>query len=161
MLGAFAGIAFLLAGIGIHGLLSFAVSHRAQEIGVRMAMGAQRRDILGMVLAEGLTLAVIGVIAGVALAYAAGRSMEALLAGITPVGSANVRHRHRSLARHDNRRQPAARPAGSQSRSVGRNEVGVRRKVGVTGETGCNLVTAKKQIPLSPVLLTRGEGGRG
>ena len=84
VLGAFAGIAFLLAGIGIHGLLSFAVSHRAPEIGVRMAMGAQRRDILGMVLAEGLTLAIIGVIAGVALAYAAGRSMEALLAGITP-----------------------------------------------------------------------------
>ena len=84
VLGAFAGIAFLLAGIGIHGLLSFAVSHRAPEIGVRMAMGAQRRDILGMVLTEGLTLATIGVIAGVALAYAAGRSLEALLAGITP-----------------------------------------------------------------------------
>jgi predicted permease len=84
VLGVFAGIAFLLAGIGIHGLLSFAVSHRAPEIGVRMAMGAQRRDILGMILTEGLTLAIIGVIAGVALAYAAGRSMESLLAGITP-----------------------------------------------------------------------------
>jgi predicted permease len=84
VLGVFAGIAFLLAGIGIHGLLSFAVSHRAPEIGVRMAMGARRRDILGMVLGEGLTLAIIGVIAGVALAYAAGRSLEALLAGITP-----------------------------------------------------------------------------
>src|SRR4029450_12714431 len=57
---------------------------RAPEIGVRMAMGAQRRDILRMVLGEGLTLAIIGVIAGVALAYAAGRSLEALLAGITP-----------------------------------------------------------------------------
>jgi ABC-type antimicrobial peptide transport system permease subunit len=84
VLGVFAGIAFLLAGIGIHGLLSFAVSHRAPEIGVRMAMGAQRRDILRMVLGEGLTLATIGVLAGVALAYAAGRSLEALLAGITP-----------------------------------------------------------------------------
>jgi ABC-type antimicrobial peptide transport system permease subunit len=84
VLGVFAGIAFLLAGIGIHGLLSFAVSHRAPEIGVRMAMGAQRRDILGMILTEGLTLALIGVVAGVALAYAAGRSMESLLAGITP-----------------------------------------------------------------------------
>lgn len=84
VLGAFAGIAFLLAGIGIHGLLSFAVSHRAPEIGVRMALGAQRRDILGMVLGEGLTLAIIGVITGVALAYGAGRWMETLLAGITP-----------------------------------------------------------------------------
>ena len=84
VLGAFAGIAFLLAGIGIHGLLSFAVSHRAPEIGVRMAMGARRRHILGMILGEGLTLAIIGVIAGVALAYGAGRSLEALLAGVTP-----------------------------------------------------------------------------
>jgi predicted permease len=84
VLGVFAAIAFLLAGIGIHGLLSFAVSHRAPEIGVRMAMGAQRRDILRMVLAEGLTLATLGVVAGVALAYAAGRSLESLLAGITP-----------------------------------------------------------------------------
>jgi putative ABC transport system permease protein len=49
-----------------------------------MAMGAQRRDILRMVIGEGLTLAIIGVIVGVALAYVAGRSLEALLAGITP-----------------------------------------------------------------------------
>jgi predicted permease len=81
---AFAIVAFLLAGIGIHGLLSFAVSHRRQEIGVRMAMGAHPRDILGMVLREGLVLAAIGVLAGAALAYAAGRSLEALLAGVQP-----------------------------------------------------------------------------
>jgi len=84
VLGVFAFIAFLLAGIGIHGLLSFAVSHRAPEIGVRMAMGASRRNILGMVLTEGMTLATIGVIAGVALAYIVGRWMETLLAGVTP-----------------------------------------------------------------------------
>ena len=49
-----------------------------------MAMGAQRRDILSMVLGEALTLATIGVVIGIALAYGAGRSLEALLAGITP-----------------------------------------------------------------------------
>src|SRR5262249_43229457 len=83
VIGLFAVVAFLLAGIGIHGLLSFAVSHRAQEIGVRMAMGAQMSDILRMILGESLMLASIGMIAGGFLAYVAGRLMEALLAGIS------------------------------------------------------------------------------
>jgi predicted permease len=84
VLGAFAAIAIVLAGIGIHGLLSFAVSQRAQEIGVRLALGAQSRDILGMVLGRSVVLAAAGLLPGVALAYAAGRSMEALLAGVKP-----------------------------------------------------------------------------
>jgi predicted permease len=84
ILGAFAAVAFLLAAVGIHGLLSFTVSHRRQEIGVRMALGAQRTNILAMVLRESLLLAVAGVVCGVACGYAAGRTMEALLAGVTP-----------------------------------------------------------------------------
>jgi putative ABC transport system permease protein len=84
VLAAFALIAFVLAGIGIHGLLSFSVSQRAQEIGVRVALGAQRGDILRMILRRSVVLALAGVIPGVALAYAAGRSMEALLAGVKP-----------------------------------------------------------------------------
>jgi putative ABC transport system permease protein len=84
ILGAFAAIAFFLAAIGIHGLLGFAVSQRSQEIGVRMALGAQPGDILRMVVSRGITLALAGVIPGIALAYVAGRSMHALLAGITP-----------------------------------------------------------------------------
>jgi putative ABC transport system permease protein len=84
VLSAFALIAFVLAAIGIHGLLSFSVSQRTQEIGVRMALGAQASDILSMVLRRSVVLAVAGVIPGVALAYAAGRSMEALLAGVKP-----------------------------------------------------------------------------
>jgi ABC-type antimicrobial peptide transport system permease subunit len=84
VLAAFAGIAFVLAAVGIHGLLSFAVSQRTQEIGVRMALGAQRGDILSMVVRRGLILAVAGVVPGVILAYIAGRGMEALLAGVKP-----------------------------------------------------------------------------
>jgi predicted permease len=84
VLSAFAAIAFVLAGIGIHGLLSFSVSQRAQEIGVRLALGAQSRDILRMVVRRSVLLALAGVIPGIALAYAAGRSMEALLAGVKP-----------------------------------------------------------------------------
>jgi predicted permease len=84
VLASFAAIAFLLAGIGIHGLLSFTVSQRAQEIGVRIALGARPSDILRMVLREGVQLALAGTVVGVALAYAAGRTLEALLAGVRP-----------------------------------------------------------------------------
>src|SRR5262249_8667776 len=84
VLGAFAAIAFVLAAVGIHGLLAFAVSQRAQEIGVRVALGAQPRDIVGMIVGNAARLGAAGLLLGVALAYAAGRSMEALLAGIRP-----------------------------------------------------------------------------
>ena len=84
VLGAFAALAFLLAAIGIHGLLSFTVSQRTQEIGVRMALGAQRFNILAMILRESFALAAAGVACGVAGGYAAGRAMEALLAGVPP-----------------------------------------------------------------------------
>jgi predicted permease len=84
VLAAFAVMAFVLAGIGIHGLLSFSVSQRAQEIGVRMALGAQSGDILRMVVRRSAVLTIAGVVPGVALAYVAGRSMEALLAGVKP-----------------------------------------------------------------------------
>jgi len=85
VLSAFAALAFLLAAIGIHGLLSFAASHRAREIGVRMALGARRRTILTMFLRNGFVLGVIGVTAGAALGYVVGLNMNALLFGIDPL----------------------------------------------------------------------------
>lgn len=84
ILGAFAAVAFLLAGVGIHGLLSYAVSSRKQEIGVRLALGAEPRDIVRMLMRQGVRLALAGVVPGALVAYAAGRSMEALLAGVKP-----------------------------------------------------------------------------
>ena len=78
----FAGTALLLAAIGIHGLLSFLVSQRRREIGVRVALGAGRRNVLAMVLARGAKLAAWGIGIGALLAYAAGRSLEAILAGV-------------------------------------------------------------------------------
>jgi putative ABC transport system permease protein len=84
VLGGFALMAFLLAGIGIHGLLSFAVGSRVQEIGVRMALGAQRSTIVGMILGDAARLAATGIAIGAALAYAAGKNIQALLAGVDP-----------------------------------------------------------------------------
>ncbi len=79
-----AAIALLIAGVGIHGLLSFSVSRRAQELGIRRALGAQSGAIVGMVMREGVALATVGIIAGVALGYLAGRAMQALLVGVQP-----------------------------------------------------------------------------
>jgi putative ABC transport system permease protein len=84
VLAAFAAIAFLLAGIGLHGLLAFNVSQRAREIGVRIALGAERRTILGMVVGRSLVLTAVGLVLGSALAFATARAMQALLAGISP-----------------------------------------------------------------------------
>jgi predicted permease len=84
VLGAFAAVALLLAGIGIHGLLAFMVSNRAQEIGVRMALGAGRADILSMVLRSGARLGLVGVGLGLVTAFAAGQALQALLAGVSP-----------------------------------------------------------------------------
>jgi putative ABC transport system permease protein len=84
VLGSFAGLALLLAAIGIHGLLSFTVSQRTQEIGVRLALGAGPRTILAMVTREAAVLVLAGIVLGGALAYVAGRAMQALLAGVSP-----------------------------------------------------------------------------
>ena len=77
-------VALVLSAVGIHGLLSFTVSRRSREIGVRMALGAQASEVRRMVLREGIVLAIAGVLPGAAIAYAAGRAMEALLAGVKP-----------------------------------------------------------------------------
>lgn len=83
-LGSFAAIAFLLAAIGIHGLLSFGVTSRMREIAVRIALGASARNLIGGILGEAAGLAIAGVAIGCALAYVAAMQMRALLAGITP-----------------------------------------------------------------------------
>jgi predicted permease len=84
LLGALSLVALLIAGIGIHGLLAFAVSRRTQELGVRRALGEQASSILRRVLREGLALALTGVGIGIGLAHLTARAMGALLAGVPP-----------------------------------------------------------------------------
>jgi predicted permease len=88
VLAGFAAVSCVLAGVGLHGLLAFVVSRRAREFGVRLALGAEPRQILGLVARRGLVLGGLGVAAGVWAAYAAGRWMESLLAGVSPVDPA-------------------------------------------------------------------------
>jgi predicted permease len=84
ILGAFTTLSLFLAGLGLYGLLSFTVSQRIPEIGVRLALGAQRIDILRMIFGNGLLLAGTGCVLGLAAGYASGRWLEALLAGVKP-----------------------------------------------------------------------------
>jgi len=78
----FAGVALFLSAIGIYGLLSYYVVQRRQEIGVRMALGAQRSHVLGLVLKEGTKLIAIGIGVGLMFAFIASRAMISLLYGI-------------------------------------------------------------------------------
>jgi putative ABC transport system permease protein len=85
LLAAFALVALLLAAIGLYGVVSYGVGQRAREIGVRVALGAQRRDVVRLVLSSGLLLVGIGVAAGLAAAIAVTRFLGALVFGVSPV----------------------------------------------------------------------------
>jgi ABC-type antimicrobial peptide transport system permease subunit len=85
LLTVFAGVALLLAMLGIYGVTAYYVRQRTQEIGIRIALGAQRADVLKLVLKRGMFLSLIGVIVGVAGAFALTRYLTTLLFGVPPV----------------------------------------------------------------------------
>jgi ABC-type antimicrobial peptide transport system permease subunit len=84
LLGGFAGLSLLLASAGIYGVISFLVSNRTSEIGIRMALGAGRNDILWMVLRQGFALIVAGITVGIAATFALTYVVKSLLYGVTP-----------------------------------------------------------------------------
>ena len=84
VLGVLAVVAVLLSAVGIYGLLAYTVAQRSQEIGVRLALGADPARVGRMILAEGMRMALIGIVPGVLGAYAAARGMSALLFGVAP-----------------------------------------------------------------------------
>jgi predicted permease len=80
----FGGLALLLASIGLFGLMSYSVSRRTNEIGIRMALGAQRNDVLRLVMRESMVLVVVGVVIGLAIAIGASQLVATLLFGLPP-----------------------------------------------------------------------------
>jgi ABC-type antimicrobial peptide transport system permease subunit len=76
-------LALLLAGIGLYGLLSYTVAQRTPEIGIRMALGAQTRDVLKLIVMRGMRLALLGIVIGLAAAFGLTRLMKSLLFGVS------------------------------------------------------------------------------
>ena len=85
LLGIFAGVAVVLAAIGLYGVTTYAVAQRTREIGIRMALGAQRVEVLTLVLGQNLTWIVAGVVLGLGGAVLMTRYLRGLLYGLTPL----------------------------------------------------------------------------
>jgi predicted permease len=85
LLAGFAALALLLAGIGTYGVISYGVTQRSFEIGVRMALGAEDRSVVALVMSEGMRLAAIGLLAGLTLSVVVARAIRAMLVGVSPV----------------------------------------------------------------------------
>ena len=84
LLGLFAVLALLLAAVGLYGLIAHSVSQRTQEIGIRLSLGAQRRDVLRLILGEGISLALAGSVIGLMAALGLTRLLASLLYTVTP-----------------------------------------------------------------------------
>src|SRR5207247_4446355 len=84
LVGAFSSIGALMAGIGLYGLMSFLVAQRSKEIGIRMALGAERSSIRRLILNEAMAMTCGGLFAGIVIAIASGRFMQTIVFGVTP-----------------------------------------------------------------------------
>lgn len=85
LLGTFAGVALLLASVGLYGVMALTVTQRTRELGIRLALGAQRADLFRLVLSQGMLLVVTGLLIGLFGAVAAGRSLQSLLYGVSDI----------------------------------------------------------------------------
>ena len=112
LLACFAGLALLLAAVGIYGVLSYTVAQRTREIGLRMAVGARRSDVIGMFFKEGTRVLLLGLSAGLVGGFAVTRLLASLLFGVHTVRSAHVYLRCLPAQRHRNLRRMPSGSAG-------------------------------------------------
>jgi putative ABC transport system permease protein len=90
LLGIFAGVALVLAAVGLYGVMSYTVAQRTREIGLRMALGAQRGDVLRLVVGQGLRLVLVGVVVGLVASLILTRVMTSLLYGVSATDPATL-----------------------------------------------------------------------
>src|SRR5690606_27207787 len=83
-MGAFAGLSLLLAALGVYGVMRYTTSQRTREIGIRMAMGARPRDVVSLVVRQGMGITALGLLLGIPAALGLSRLMRALLFGVGP-----------------------------------------------------------------------------
>jgi putative ABC transport system permease protein len=88
ILGGFGALALLLASIGVYGVMAFSVIQRTKEIGIRIALGARRADVIALFVGRGMRLIAIGIVIGIALSVALSRLMQGMLFGLTPTDAA-------------------------------------------------------------------------
>ena len=125
LLGVFAATALLLALIGIYGVIAYSVAQRTHEIGVRMALGAERRAVVIMVVQQGMAIAAVGLVLGVAASLAVTRVMTGLLYEVTPTDPVDVRSRSRRPCRNRARSVLRARVQGRARRPARRAQARV------------------------------------
>ena len=128
LLAVFAATALVMAAVGIYGVLAYAVSRRTQEIGIRMALGAQTGDVLRLVGREGLVLVAAGIGMGLAGALALTRLMSSLLFGVSPTDATHFRGRARDARRRGAGGLLPARTTSRARRSDGRLEIRSARR---------------------------------
>jgi putative ABC transport system permease protein len=88
ILGGFGTLALLLASIGVYGVMAFSVIQRTKEIGIRIALGARRRDVVSLFVGRGMRLIMVGVVIGMALSLALSKLLQGMLFGLTPTDGA-------------------------------------------------------------------------
>ena len=127
LFGGFAAVALVLAALGIYGVMSFAVAQRTHEIGLRMALGAGREQVVRQILREGMITALAGVAIGTVGAYLVGRAMQGMWFGVGVVDPDGLLRRRRTAARLGNPRLSRSGPPRRVDRSDGGAAAGVKR----------------------------------
>ena len=130
LLAIFAGAALLLAAVGIYGVIAYSVTQRTQEIGIRMALGAQRGDVLRMIVGQAMALTAAGIVSGAIGAFLLTRVMTGLLFNVTPGDPLTFVRRRRGARARCRVGELRSRPPRDAGRSCHRAQSGMSLRTG-------------------------------